>query len=332
MSLVLLLTFCLGMTSAAPRPDASLDVQWLQWKIKYEKKYSMSEEEHRRAIWEKNMQIIELHNKEYSEGKHSYTMEMNAFGDLTNTEFMTHMNGFQKQTINKVKLLQKRQTPDLPKSMDWREKGYVTPVKDQGSCNSCWAFSVTGALEGQMFQKTGQLIELSTQNLVDCSQAQGNMGCNGGSIEYAFQYVKDNRGLNTEDSYPYEAQDGPCRHKPENSTANVTGIVMVSPHENALMHAVATVGPISAAVDTAFVSFRFYKEGIYYEPKCSNTSVSHAVLVVGYGYEEEESNNNHYWLIKNSWGKFWGIDGYMKIAKDRDNHCGIATISSYPTV
>nr|XP_004656921.2 procathepsin L-like [Jaculus jaculus] len=332
MSLVLFLTLCLGIASAAPTLDPNLDAQWHQWKTKHGKKYNTSEEEHRRGVWENNMQIIKLHNKEYSEGKHSFTMEMNAFGDMTSTEFRRKMTGLQNQVIKKGKTFQKRQTLDLPKSVDWRKQGYVSPVKMQGFCNSCWAFSAAGALEGQMFRKTGQLVELSVQNLVDCSRGHGNFACIGGRMEYAFNYVRDNGGLNTEESYPYEEQEGPCRYRPENSAVNVKGFVYVPSNEAALMNAVATVGPISAAINMAFESFQFYTGGIYYEPGCTDTFVNHAVLVVGYGFEGEESDGNHYWLIKNSWGRYWGIDGYMKLAKDRNNHCGIATLPSYPSV
>nr|XP_004656903.2 procathepsin L [Jaculus jaculus] len=323
---------CLGIALATPKLDQKFDSKWHHWKATHKRLYGTNEEEWRRAVWEKNMKMIELHNGEYSEGKHGFTMDMNAFGDMTNEEFRQVMNGFQHHKHKKGKMFQEPLFGSIPKSVDWREKGYVTPVKNQGQCGSCWAFSATGSLEGQMFHKTGKLVSLSEQNLVDCSRPQGNQGCNGGLMDFAFQYVKDNRGLDSEDSYPYEARDASCKYKPEFSVANDTGFVDIPQREKALMKAVATVGPIAAAIDAGHPSFQFYKSGIYYDPDCSSKDLDHGILVVGYGFDGSDSNNNKYWLVKNSWGPEWGSDGYVKMARDKDNHCGIATAASYPTV
>uniref|UniRef100_H9YXJ9 Cathepsin L1 preproprotein n=1 Tax=Macaca mulatta TaxID=9544 RepID=H9YXJ9_MACMU len=328
----ILAAFCLGIASATLTFNHSLEAQWTKWKAMHNRLYGMNEEGWRRAVWEKNMKMIELHNQEYSQGKHSFTMAMNTFGDMTSEEFRQVMNGFQNRKPRKGKVFQEPLFYEAPRSVDWREKGYVTPVKNQGQCGSCWAFSATGALEGQMFRKTGKLVSLSEQNLVDCSGPQGNEGCNGGLMDYAFQYVADNGGLDSEESYPYEATEESCKYNPEYSVANDTGFVDIPKQEKALMKAVATVGPISVAIDAGHESFMFYKEGIYFEPDCSSEDMDHGVLVVGYGFESTESDNSKYWLGKNSWGEEWGMGGYIKMAKDRRNHCGIASAASYPTV
>ncbi|KAM8800350.1 procathepsin L-like [Rhynchonycteris naso] len=329
---IFLTLLCVGIASAAPNPDHSLSQQANQWMAEPGSIFDTSEEGRRRAVWEKNIKGIKLHNREHRQGKHGFTMAMNAFGDMTNKEFRKVMNGFRNQKQRNGKMFREAPHTEIPLYVDWREKGYVTPVKDQGQCGSSWAFSATGALEGQMFRKTGKLVSLSEQNLVDCSHSQGNDGCSGGSMNDAFQYVKDNGGLDTEESYPYQAKDKICKYKPENSAAKDTGFININKQESSLMAAVATVGPIAVAVDAGQYSFQFYKKGIYYHPKCSSKYPNHGVLVVGYNFEEAESNNNTYWLVKNSWGTGWGMDGYFKIVKDQDNHCGIATVASYPIV
>ncbi|XP_007539926.1 procathepsin L-like [Erinaceus europaeus] len=327
-----LAALCLGITSAAPRFNQSLDSQWFHWKAEHKKLYGENEMAWRRELWESNLRMIEQHNWEFQQGKHSFTLGMNSFGDMTNEEFKEAMIGFQSQKHGQTKLFKNVLRAKIPSSVDWRRKGYVTPVKDQGKCGSCWAFSTTGTLEGQMFKKTGKLVSLSEQNLVDCSVSQGNIGCSGGLMNNAYRYIMDNGGLESEQSYPYEAEEGECRYNPKYSVANVTGFVDVPQNEKALMEAVATVGPISVGIDAMHDTFRFYNGGIYYEPNCSSESLGHAVLVVGYGSEGRGPSRRNYWIVKNSWGKTWGLNGYVKMSKDMDNNCGIATSASYPTV
>ncbi|XP_036153664.1 cathepsin L2-like [Myotis myotis] len=242
------------------------------------------------------------------------------------------MNGHQNQKHKKRRVFWEPYIVEIPPTVDWREEGYVTPMKTLSHCGSCWAVSATVALEEQMFQKTGRLISLSEQNLVDCSQAQGSEGCNGGLMDNAFQYVKSNGCLDSEESCPYHAKVGPCKYRSEDSVANDTGFVDIPEQESALMKAVATVGPISVAVDASHLNFWFCEDGIYYERHYSSVDLDHSILVVGYGFEEEESSNNKYWIVKNSWGEAWGKSGCIKMAKDRNNYCGIATTASYPTV
>jgi len=258
---------------------------------------------------------------------------MNKYADMTINEFVKVMNGY--NATMQGQRTQHRQTfsfdanVKVPDTVDWRDKGYVTPIKDQAQCGSCWAFSSTGSLEGQHFKATGKLVSLSEQNLVDCSTAQGNMGCNGGLMDQAFTYIKVNNGIDTEDSYPYEALDKPCRFKAADVGATDTGFTdITSKDENALQQAVATVGPISVAIDAGHTSFQLYKSGVYNEPFCSQTRLDHGVLAVGYGTDSAKP----YWLVKNSWGESWGNKGYIMMSRNKRNQCGIATAASYPTV
>jgi cathepsin L len=317
----------------APMFNEELGDAWTLFKRVHEKQYnSVAEEGNRRTIWEANVAKIRQHNLEADLGLHTYTLGMNRFGDLTTEEFKQQMNGFkvsaQKTDFDRHTFVAPSHVA-IPTAVDWRKEGYVTPIKDQGQCGSCWAFSATGSLEGQTFAKTKKLISLSEQNLVDCSGKFGNMGCNGGLMDSAFQYIKANEGIDTEPSYPYEARDGKCRFKKADVGATDTGFMDIK-HQNEtdLQAAIATVGPISVAIDASHGSFQLYKSGIYNEPACSATQLDHGVLAVGY----DSTNGQDYYIVKNSWGTSWGSEGYIWMSRNKMNQCGIATMASYPLV
>jgi cathepsin L len=258
---------------------------------------------------------------------------MNKYGDMTNREFVEVMNGLQMAEKDSKLVGNTFMTPlnfEVPKSVDWRKKGYVTPVKDQGQCGSCWAFSATGSLEGQTFRKTGKLLSLSEQNLVDCSQAEGNQGCEGGLMDQAFQYVVDAKGIESEKAYPYTAEDDTCVYSVKKAVAHDTGFVSIpGGSETDLIAAIATVGPISVAIDASNPSFQLYQSGVYNEPDCSTTELDHGVLAVGYG---TDPTGGDYYIVKNSWAASWGNMGYIWMSRNKDNQCGIATNASYPIV
>ncbi|XP_029437300.1 cathepsin K-like isoform X3 [Rhinatrema bivittatum] len=201
----------------------------------------------------------------------------------------------------------------------------INHLGDMGQCGSCWAFSSVGALEGQLKRKTGKLVSLSPQNLVDC--VTKNDGCGGGYMTNAFEYVKENRGIDSEDAYPYTGEDGECRYNPRGKAAKCRSYKEVTEgSEKALKRAVARVGPISVGIDASLPSFQSYSKGVYYDPDCNVDDINHAVLVVGYGVQKGKK----YWIIKNSWGKEWGNKGYILMARDKNNTCGIANLASYP--
>ena len=302
---------------------------------KYDKTYKDDIEELRRyTIWQSKRAFVAEHN--LHAGKFGYTLEMNQFSDMEMREIREKHKGLLVATENKVssnatKMFHISSNHKALSHVDWRLQGAVTEVKDQGQCGSCWAFSSTGSLEGQYYLKKNKLISLSEQNLVDCSSSYGNDGCNGGLQEGAFNYIKDNEGIDTEESYPYEAEDGSCMFSSSDVGATVTGYIKVPPRdEGALMDAVSSVGPISVSIDASQSSFMHYSSGVYYEPLCSSSALSldHAVLVVGYGTQ----GGKDYWLVKNSWGEDWGMNGYIMMARNKNNNCGIATGPLYPTV
>ncbi|XP_015790859.1 cathepsin L1 [Tetranychus urticae] len=310
-----------------------LQDEWEAFKSMYGKQYSNETEEYfRMKIFMENKRKIARHNIRAANGFHTYHLTMNHFGDLLHHEFVKLMNGFKAHlrlhTYNASTFLTPHNVA-LPKSVDWREKGYVTEVKNQGQCGSCWAFSTTGALEGQNYRKSGKLVSLSEQNLVDCSKKFGNNGCEGGLMDNAFSYIRHNHGIDTESAYPYDGKDERCRFTRKDIGATDTGFVDIEAgSEQKLMEAVATVGPVSVAIDASHESFQFYSHGIYDEPECSSEELDHGVLVVGYGSDK----GGDYWIVKNSWSETWGEKGYIKMTRNKQNQCGIASSASYPLV
>jgi len=324
---LVILAALIACASAASIFDVTLDTHWANYKEVHGKDYG-KDDTVKRLIWEANLNYINKHNEEANNGLHTYTLKMNKFGDLTSEEFGAIYNGYRgmKQRHGIQYSVSGKANPD---SVDWRKEGYVTPIKDQGQCGSCWAFSTVASLEGQHFKANGTLVSLSESNLVDCSQAEGNQGCNGGLMDQGFEYIKKNGGIDTEASYPYVPQTRQCRFKKDSIGATDTGFVDIAEgSESALEDALATVGPISVAIDASHMSFQFYDEGIYNEPACSSSDLDHGVTAVGYGSNDQ----GDYWIVKNSWGEVWGMDGYILMSRNKHNQCGIASAASYPTV
>lgn len=305
---------------------------WAEFKKTYQKSYSTVDEEVKRfKIFVQHSENVEKHMAEEKlDGRHGFEVAINKFADLSSEEFVKMFNGYkQRPKTGQNPTFLAPANVQLNQTVDWRKLGYVTGVKNQGQCGSCWSFSATGSLEGQHFKKTGKLVSLSEQNLVDCSGAEGNEGCDGGFMDWAFNYIQKNNGIDTEASYPYTAQDGTCHFNKANVGATVAGHTDIkSGDEKALQQAVGTVGPISVAIDASNWSFQLYSKGVYNEPACSSSQLDHGVLAVGYGTQGKKA----YWLVKNSWGADWGLQGYILMSRDKNNQCGIATDASYPLV
>jgi len=343
-------------TANAVAPFELVVEEWETWKLMHGKSYGRNllgdaikdshmpgggygqEEKFRMKIWMENKAKVEKHNRHALKGLHSYHLAMNEWGDLLHHEFVATVNGYKARPANYsgekpqgAKYLLPAHTETLPDNVDWRDHGAVTPVKNQGQCGSCWSFSTTGALEAMHHRATGKLTSLSEQNLIDCSRKYGNQGCNGGLMDAAFQYIKDNGGIDTEKSYPYEGEDDECRYNSAYRGATDIGFMDVDPgNEAALKTAIATQGPCSVAIDASHESFQFYSHGVYRDEECSPENLDHGVLAVGYGVDE--NTGEAYWLIKNSWGTSWGHEGYVKMARNEDNMCGVASAASYPLV
>ena len=295
------------------------------WRMKYNKTYE-GERNYNTYFdnWKSNREFVRLHNI-WSD---KFKLEINHFGDVKWSSWV-HRPSFNIHLAEK-KFIEPKEEPldlSLPASIDWRTKGVVTEVKNQGQCGSCWAFSAVGSMEGQHALSTGNLVSLSESQIVDCDS--NDSGCGGGFMPDAYEYVIQNKGIESEKKYPYKPEDDPCNFNKTDVVATFKNYKDVTGGENGLKKAVAMVGPISVGIDASAASFGFYKDGVYYDPSCSTTELDHGVLVVGYG---TTVNGTDYWIVKNSWGNTWGKDGYIWMARNRDNNCGIATSPSYPIV
>jgi C1A family cysteine protease len=295
---------------------------------------TMEETRYRQAVWEANVQRVEAHNA----GVSTWRMAVNKFADLTPTEFQAFYvtGGFTREALGHsgpdLTHFRWRRNSSLPASVDWTQKGAVTPVKNQGQCGSCWAFSTTGSLEGATFLANGTLFSLSEQQLVDCAGSTGNQGCNGGLMDDAFQYIHNNGGITTEANYPYTAVDGTCNTaKAAQVVATVSTFTDVPTNSDAaLMNAIAQQ-PVSVAVEADQNSFQLYSSGVM--TAACGTALDHGVLAVGYG----STGGQDFYKVKNSWGSDWGMSGYILLGRGPQynggaGQCGILSAASYPNV
>lgn len=307
--------------------------QFTTFQEKFNKKYlSLEELETRFNIFKNNFINILNHNSDLNQ---NFTLGVNQFTDLTNDEFKSYVRGTVSGPITGYGCKEfSSSATGAPDSIDWRQKGAVTSVKDQGQCGSCWTFSSTGAVEGAWAIAKQQLINLSEQELVDCAEGRdyGSHGCSGGMMDGAFKYIKE-YGQCSDASYPYTSgvtkTEGDCETCVP--VAHIMGCADVTPNDQISLKAAVAQQPVSIAIEADTVYFQSYKSGVLDSVKCG-TNLDHGVLITGYG----EENGLKYWLVKNSWSTSWGDEGYFKILRTESTNdpgiCGVAMMPSFPIV
>jgi cathepsin H len=320
--------------------DEEEELMFHDWMKRFSKEYdSVTQKRERFQVFKHNLNLIKKHNQARLKGIPTHELGLTTFADWTEDEFFSHFQ-FQKKShqcwtaSDKQEMIQRQNTLKtrseitnellLPKAIDWRQLGVVSPVKNQKSCGSCWAFSATGALEAHFTKKHGKPISLSEQQLLDCSYSYGNFGCNGGFPARAFEYIRKAGGLETEENYPYEISSNgsvACRFRRSTSAVRVRRVVNITEYdEHELEAAVGLEGPVAVA----FVvkgDFRLYSGGVYTTEECGNPKpddLTHAVLVVGYGVTYE---GQKYWIVKNSWSENWGVRGYFLMERGTFDLC-----------
>lgn len=316
---------------------ASPEHYWAEWKHfmqEHSRDYATQDEHDRRFnIFMNNIDKINRHNALDL----SWKMGVTPFADLTSEEFKNKtscMKGLKNFHGDNIKVLDESANAD---SIDWVAEGKVTPVKNQGQCGSCWAFSTTGSVEARSAIAAHNSPQpLSEQELVSCSFTDGNDGCNGGLMDYGFKYVKENGGLCSETDYPYSATNDRFGCKSSRSACSqkydaISNYADVTSNSMSQLEAAVTQGPVSIAIEADQSSFQLYKEGVF-QGRCGK-KLDHGVLVVGYG----TSADGDFWKVKNSWGPTWGENGYIRLCKGcgangSAGQCGILLQPSYPVV
>jgi cathepsin L len=304
---------------AAAVPD-DIDGMWRDWKVKYNKQYKeRSTEDAKRSTFAANVRTV----REWNEANMSSTMELNALADMSHEEYLSMLT-FVPPVASRVNRQQRPMlaAAALPESIDYRTRGWVGPVRDQGRCGCCWAVSMADACAGVRAMAGEPYMDLSVRQLVECSSE--NFGCAGGDTVTAAEYVI-RYGLMAEAAYPFAIATGQCHYRSAAATARFNGYVLLPEgDEQALARALIAHGPLSVALNASPSSFQLYGGGILNDRSCSGrmSALNHAVILIGM--------TPTYWILKNSWNVSWGIQGYLLLARG-SNQCGVATYSLYIT-
>ena len=309
--------FALVSFATAAFYSAHEEKSFVAWMRDSNQLYTGDEYQARLGIFMSNARLIREHN-----AKGSFKVALNRFAAMTPSEYKA-MLGFKPQ-IKQNKAV--KSNFKKAASLDWREKGAVNDIKDQGQCGSCWAFSTIAGAEGANFVSSGKLQSFSESNLVDCVDTC--FGCDGGLMTLAFDYVINKQAgkLMLESDYPYKPVQQSCKFDKSKAVGSVSKYVeIVEGDEDDLAAKCSQYGPVCVAIDASQWSFQLYKGGIYDEPSCSPYNLDHGVACVGYGSE----GSQEYWIVRNSWGLSWGESGYIRMIK-KDNQCGIATMACVP--
>jgi len=333
------LAICLFVVSAncVPIQQSEIEREWLAFKREFRgERYfgGDAEEAVRRQVFESNYRFIVEHNAQADQGLQTYWVGVNEFSDLTNEEFRQRFLNFKptRAHLNVSFANIEVDTSALADNVDWRDKNVVTHIKNQGQCGSCFAFSAVDSIESAAAIATGKLETLAPQQIVDCmDHSAGDVCETGGDMVEAMELVIKEGGLERESDYPYRARmSKTCAFTKSKKVVSITGVKnLQTGSESALQQAVGTVGPISIGIDAGGSGFQSYRSGVYTASNCHNQldKLNHGVLAVGYGTE----SGKDYWLVKNSWGTSFGAQGYIKMARNHNNMCGIATYANYPT-
>ncbi|XP_022217019.2 procathepsin L-like [Drosophila obscura] len=300
--------------------------EWKAFKVAHNKSYQSADEHRLRFfIFMDNRHRIAEHNKLWARGQESHQLGINQFADLSPREFRRGLlrEGQLSKSFGDVYIMHPEvELEALPKSLDWRTRNAVTEVKNQGDFSTCWSFAATGVIEGRYAIKYGHLQSLSEQNLVDC--------CLGSERGYntwrAMECIQHLGGIDTESSYPYQGADDVCRYRLSASAARVFGVVALPEGNERIMAQALLRGPLAVSISSN--TMQFYTSGVFRDSSCSR-SFDHAVLAVGYGTDPRFGD---YWLIKNSWGTQWGESGYIRMTRNSNNQCGVASEAFYPIV